>query len=75
MQRRPVDSSNVSSIGWEPEEEGAGLGTMEVEFRSGHVYRYLDVPESEYQALVGSSSIGRYLARSVVGTYEEERVR
>jgi hypothetical protein len=54
MQRRPVESSNISSLGWEDE-------TLEVEFISGHLYEYHGVPESEYQALLGASSIGKQL--------------
>lgn len=55
MQRRPVTSSNVAALGWEED-------TLEVEFVSGHVYQYHDVPESEYQALLGADSIGKHLA-------------
>ena len=54
MRRRPVQSSNIAAVGWEDE-------VLEVEFVSGHVYSYHDVPESEYQALLGADSIGQHL--------------
>lgn len=77
MQRRPVSSSNVASIGWEPDDsqEGESVGTLEVEFRSGHVYQYEQVPEAEYENLLGASSVGRYLNQNIVGTYDERRIR
>jgi hypothetical protein len=67
MNRRPVSSSNVASVGWDD-------GTMEVEFISGHLYQYHDVPESEYTALLGAASIGKELA-SIRGKYESTRLK
>lgn len=74
MNRRPVRSSRVSSIGFEPGEDGAS-GTLEVEFRNGNIYSYAEVPQSEYQALVGASSVGRALEQTIIGTYDETRVK
>ena len=73
MERRPVSSSNIASIGWEPDEEGAG--TMEVDFHSGHIYRYRNVPETVFQAALGASSVGKFIARSVIGVFDEERLK
>lgn len=67
MNRRPVTSSNVASIGWDDD-------TLEVEFTSGHLYEYHDVPESEYQALIGASSIGKQLA-SIRDKYQSNRLK
>lgn len=74
MNRRPVSSSNVASIGWEPQVEGADIGALEVEFKSGKIYRYADVPESEYEQLIGASSIGRHLSSNIIGVYDAQRV-
>ena len=65
--RRPVTSSNVSSIGWDNE-------TMEVEFVSGHIYEYHEVPESAYQALLGAESIGKEL-HAMKGRYQSTRLK
>ena len=67
MTRRPVRSSNVSAIGWEDE-------VLEVEFVSGHIYAYQDVPESEYRAMLGADSIGRHL-REVDSKYQHTRLK
>jgi hypothetical protein len=75
VNRRPVVSTRISSIGWEESEEGSGSGTMEVEFRSGHIYRYAAVPVNEYQAFLGASSPGRYLESNIIDRYEHTKVR
>lgn len=75
MDRRPVQSSNVSSVGWEPSEENSEFGTLEVGFKTGHVYQYAQVPEYVYHELVGAGSVGRYLNQEVIGTYDDTRIR
>jgi hypothetical protein len=67
MQRRSVTSSNIASIGWDD-------NVLEIEFFSGHIYEYHDVPESEYQALLGASSIGK-AARELAGRYTATRLK
>lgn len=62
MRRRAVSSSNVASIGWED-------GTLEVEFRSGAVYRYDDVPEQDFVDLLRAPSIGRYLNGVIIPNF------
>jgi KTSC domain len=74
VNRRPVSSANIASIGWQESEEGASSGTLEVAFRSGHIYRYADVPESQYMALLGASSVGKSFNATIKDHYEEERV-
>ncbi len=57
MQRVPVDSSSIASIGYAPQER-----VLELEFRqSGEVYRYFDVPADEYGAFLAAESKGAYL--------------
>jgi KTSC domain-containing protein len=68
MHRFPVDSSNIASAGFEN-------GTLEVEFRSGHLYAYTEVPEHVYTALIGADSPGRHLAREVIGKYQHVRLK
>jgi len=55
MQRTPVSSSNLASVGYDP-----NRGVLEVEFLSGSVYQYFGVPESLYQGLMSASSHGSY---------------
>ena len=46
MDRTPVSSSNLASVGYDPSTK-----TLEIEFNDGAVYQYDDVPESEYTGL------------------------
>ena len=68
MNRRPVTSSNIASIGWDE-------GVLEVEYRSGHLYEYADVPEGVYQAALGASSVGKFVASEVQGNFQSKRLR
>ena len=57
MQRVPVESSSIASIGYAPQRR-----VRELEFRqSGEVYQYFDVPAEEYAAFLGADSKGTYL--------------
>jgi KTSC domain len=57
MQRVPVESSSIASVGYAPQER-----VLELEFRqSGEVYQYFDVPAEEYAAFLAADSKGTYL--------------
>lgn len=56
MQRQPVSSSNLESVGYD-----AASRTLEVAFLSGDVYQYFNVPESVYTGLMSAGSKGSYL--------------
>ena len=62
MERTPVKSSSIKSVGHEGE-------TLEVEFKSGAVYTYHGVPASEHQALMGAGSIGKHFAANIKAIY------
>jgi len=64
MERVSVSSSNIASVGHDDPTQ-----TLEVEFLSGAVYEYYDVPEHVYQELIGASSVGRYFAQRVKNIY------
>ena len=70
MDRISVRSSNIRSVGYDPESS-----TLEVEFNTGSIYQYSNVPESEYESLMNSASKGRYLNRNIKGRYEDIKVR
>lgn len=69
MHREPVGSTSVRSIGYDPL-----TMILEVEFSSGTVYQYFDVPEGEYARLTGAESIGHYLNRHIKWRYRYARV-
>jgi hypothetical protein len=57
MERQYVSSSNIASIGYDPENM-----VLEIEFLSGSVYQYYDVPQSIYDGLMAADSHGKFLA-------------
>jgi hypothetical protein len=69
MERITVDSSNISSIGYDE-----GSSTLEVEFKNGAVYQYFDVPLNLYEGLKNASSTGQYLAQHIKGYYRYVKV-
>jgi hypothetical protein len=64
MIRQTVSSSNISSIGYDPESR-----TLEIEFHNGGVYQYFNVPESIYNALMSAPSHGSYFHHYIKGQY------
>lgn len=55
ISRHRVESSSIASIGYEPDSE-----TLEVQFRSGAIYQYRDVPPAAYEDFTTAESLGRY---------------
>ncbi len=64
MLRQPVVSSNVATIGYDPDTQ-----ILEVEFHSGRVYQYFDVPEHVYEAFMGAASKGTFLNEQIKNVY------
>ena len=75
MNRIPVKSTNLKSVGWESIND---IGVLEVEFQNGEIYRYSDVPEYQYTALYGlnenKGSVGSYFNSYIKTAYRVERV-
>lgn len=65
MNRIPVDSSNLASIGYDASSE-----TLEVEFKHGGIYQYSDVPEDVYEELMSASSHGVYFSANIRNDYD-----
>ena len=60
MERMAVDSSSVSSVGYDP-----ATFELEVEFRNGRTYRYQQVPIAAYRLLLQAPSIGEFLNKQI----------
>jgi len=60
VRRLPVASSAISSVGYDERSS-----VLEVEFRSGTVYDYFDVPPKVWKALLGAPSKGRFVTRRI----------
>ena len=69
MNRTPVTSSNVASVGYDQ-----NTLTLEVEFHSGAVYQYFDVPEAVYQEFMAADSLGRYLNQNIKNSYRYAQI-
>ncbi len=69
MERQPVSSSMMRSVGYDPTSE-----TLEVEFNSGAVWQYREVPQEVYEQLISSDSLGSYFRQLIKDQYPERRV-
>ena len=68
MRREVVSSSAIRAVGYDPESE-----RLEVEFRSGAVYEYRNVPSKVYRSLMSAPSKGRFLSRHIRDRYRFSR--
>ncbi len=69
MDRAPVDSSSVRSVGYDP-----AIFELEIEFHNGRVYRYLQVPVAAYRLLLQAPSIGEYVNTVIKPRFEAKAV-
>jgi hypothetical protein len=69
MNRTAVTSSSLASIGYSPTQ-----ATLEVEFKHGAIYQYLDVPADVFDAFIAADSKGTFFNRAVKDCYSHQRV-
>jgi hypothetical protein len=69
MDRIPVSSTDIAQIGYEADSQ-----ILEVEFLSGGVYQYSNVPPNVLDEFMAASSKGRYFNAFVKGRYPTTRV-
>lgn len=60
MERIPVSSRNVASVGFDVESS-----TLEIEFTNGSVYQYHGVPENVHLAMMNAASKSSYLDQNI----------
>lgn len=65
MIREKISSTSLASIGYDEDH-----AILEVEFQTGEVYQYFDVPVSEYDALMNADSIGAYFSYNIRPNYD-----
>jgi hypothetical protein len=70
IRRESVDSSALATVGYSKR-----LRALEIEFRDGLVYRYLEVPLPIYRELLSAESKARFYNRQVRGKYRCLRVK
>ena len=66
MERTPVDSSNIISVGYDPEQQ-----ILEVEFKGGAVYQYTFFPEEMWMEFEMAPSKGKYFASQVLPRFKD----
>jgi len=68
MDRKPVGSSNIASVGYDAPER-----VLEVEFKKGGVYRYKGVSQNTHDGLMAAESKGKYFYANIRNVYEWEK--
>jgi hypothetical protein len=70
MNRVPVSSSNLSSVGYNESKQ-----ILEIEFNAGRVYQYFNVPNRIHQELMNAASHGKYFHRNIEDNYRYDQVK
>jgi len=70
MIRQSVSSSNLRSVGYD-----SSIETLEIEFHSGSIYQYSNVPNTVHSALMVASSHGQYFDAHIKNSYRYIKVR
>jgi len=63
MERAPVESSNLASVGYEIE-----TSTLEIEFKKSGIYQYFGVPQEIHEGLMAAGSKGQYFDQHIKKT-------
>ena len=69
MERTPVTSAHMVSVGYDP-----GARKLHVEFHNGQVYEYSGVPEVFHKTLMNADSQGEFFHRNVKPHFKARRV-
>jgi hypothetical protein len=69
VRRRPVESTSLESVGYDSTEQ-----KLEVEFKHGAIYEYLDVPAEVFEAFLAADSKGTFFNNDIKTSYDFARV-
>ena len=69
IQRQPVSSSDIASIGYDTTTE-----TIEIEFKATGVYRYFSVPKTIAEEFQRTPSPGKFFLQHIKGKYAWEKI-
>ena len=67
MLRTKVESSNIASVGYDG-------SILEIEFNSGAIYQYENVPIRVYDVMMKADSVGKYFNVHIKSKYNYRRV-
>lgn len=67
MEKQEVESSVIRAVGH--------TRVLEIEFESGRVYQYFDVPQDIYDNMLQSDSKGRYFNQHIRGKFPYQEIQ
>jgi hypothetical protein len=70
IKRLRIESTALATVGY-----SRRLGALEIEFRNGAIYRYLDVAPAVYDALLRAHSKARFYDENIRRKYRSLHVR
>src|SRR5688572_8521004 len=70
IRRVPIESTALAAVGYSKR-----LRALEIEFRNGAIYRYLEVSPPVHAALMEAPSKARYYHENIRGKYRSLHVR
>ena len=70
IKRQPVESTVLAAVGYDAERR-----LLEIEFHSGAIYRYLEVPEEIHRRLLAAESKGQFFGANIRNKFRSERVK
>lgn len=69
MIRLNVNSTDLTSVGYNADSQ-----TLEIEFKSGGIYQYFNIPEGVYSALINANSHGKYFNQNIRDVYQCSKI-
>jgi len=69
MERISVSSTNIVSIGYDVANQ-----ILEIEFNSGDVFQYYNVPEGIYESLMSSNSHGSFFHQNIRNEFQYQKM-
>jgi hypothetical protein len=70
IKRLRIESTALATVGY-----SRRLSALEIEFRNGAIYRYLDVAPAVYEALLNARSKARFYDQNIRRKYRSLHVR
>ncbi len=64
MERQAISSTSIRSVGYDPDQK-----MLEIEFQSGEVYDFHDVPQEVYRDLMQAESHGQFFQQNIREKY------
>ena len=67
--RDAVQSSTITSVGYDTDTQ-----TLEIEFKRGGVYQYMEVPKDVYEEFISEGSMGQFFNTFIRDYYTSEKL-